>query len=186
MKNRVHKLRKIGRRYLQRPLSSTIRISTINFTQDSNNDAHSVSPRNDNSLKSNSENLQEQDNDDLDEEMIEEDDQEELDSNNEDEDLDETPGSRPFTPDVRPSNENSAHKKPTTHNSNSKLNSTSYRGAFTCKIVKKKAQDIDKGYVIAFGTTAAIKKETPEMSNQQILERNRQIQKHYHGPYKKK
>ena len=57
---------------------------------------------------------------------------------------------------------------------------------FTCKIVKKKAQDIDKGYVIAFGTTAAIKKETPEMSNQQILERNRQIQKHYHGPYKKK
>ena len=39
--------------------------------------------------------------------MIEEDDQEELDSNNEDEDIDESPGSRPFTPKVKPPNDNS-------------------------------------------------------------------------------
>jgi hypothetical protein len=91
-----------------------------------------------------------------------------------------------MTPDAKKSSDNNSDKKkPNTHGSNTKLNSTSYRGAFTCKIIKKKAQDIEKGNVVAFGTTAVIKN-NDEMSNQQILERKMQIQKHYHGPYKKK
>ena len=145
---------------------------------------------------SDDENINQNDDDEFDEDMIEEDDNEDLDSHldvdeddqdGQDEDND-TPGSRPLTPEAKKFIQNSDKKKPISHNSNTKLNSTSYRGAFTWKIIKKKAQDIDKGNVVAFGTSAAIRANTnnDEMSNQQLLERKMQINKHYQGPYKKK
>ncbi|CAI2360908.1 unnamed protein product [Moneuplotes crassus] len=59
----------------------------------------------------------------------------------------------------------------------------SIKGTFTCKIVKKKGNDIDKGKMVAFGSTAS---RNDELTNQQILERKQKIHKYYHGPYKKK
>jgi len=118
-----------------------------------------------------------------DEELIEDDDQDDSDDR-EEEDEDECIESRPFTPEnKKPLECISGSKKPIVQNKNN-LNSTSYRGAFTCKIVKKKAQDLEKGKVVAFGSTAA--RNNDDMSTQQILERNKKIHKHYQGPYKKK
>jgi hypothetical protein len=98
------------------------------------------------------------------------------------EDDDELIESRQFTPEERKElDENSGDRKAMLAKNQM---STTIRGTFTCKIVKKKAQDIDnKGKLIAFGTTAM---RNEELSNQQILERKQKIQKHYQGPYKKK
>lgn len=109
--------------------------------------------------------------DELDEDLME-------DSDSIEEDDDECAESRPLTPEEDKQNDD---KKIMGYGKN-QLNST-VRGAFTCKIVKKKAQDLGDGRVVAFGSTAA---RNDEMSNQQILERNKKIHKHYQGPYKKK
>lgn len=123
-----------------------------------------------------------QNGDDIDEDLIEEDDQEDSDDR-EEEDDDECVESRPLTPDEdkKPIDGICGNKKQIT--SKNQMNST-YRGTFTWKIVKKKAQDLDKGKLVAFGSTAVQKQE--ELTNQQILERKQKIQKHYQGPYKKK
>jgi hypothetical protein len=98
------------------------------------------------------------------------------------EDEDEINQPRSFTlEEIKEIDENSANKKAILASKNQM--SAAIRGTFTCKIVKKKAQDIDKGKVVAFGSTAM---RSDDVSNQQILERKQKIQKHYQGPYKKK
>lgn len=98
----------------------------------------------------------------------------------EEEDEDEWVESRPLTPDSERSDMEEDKK---TDSGNRVIMGATQRGAFTWKIVKKKAQDLEKGKIVAFGSTA---QRTDDLSTQQILERNKKIQKHYQGPYKKK
>ena len=62
-------------------------------------------------------------------------------------------------------------KKGNNEGSGSNNKNQNAKGVFTWKIVKKKAQFIEKGKVIAFGTSAGMK--TEELSREQILERNK-------------
>jgi hypothetical protein len=150
--------------------SFNIIVDVDELSRRNNNDTNSaIAPHDNNKIKTNNSSDSQNNSDDESISDIEEDE-------------DEIIQSEPLTPEeIKEIDENSANKKAILASKNQM--GTAIRGTFTCKIVKKKAQDIDKGKVVAFGSTAM---RSDDVSNQQILERKQKIQKHYQGPYKKK